>query len=111
MTLALLVGAGLFVLSFLRLTRMTLGFDPAARVALHVTLSGSRYAADASMRAFAARLLDRARATPGVRDAAIDSSSPLGSGTSVQFVPADRPRPSPGNEPSAIFRSVSSDYF
>jgi putative ABC transport system permease protein len=110
-TLVLLVGAGLFVSSFVRLTCMPLGFDPHDRIAMRITLSGSRYAGDAPVREFAARLLDRARATPGVRDAAVDSSSPLGSGNSLRFVVVDRPRPPEGHEPSAILRAVSADYF
>ena len=110
-TLVLLVGAGLFVSSFVRLTRMPLGFDPHDRLALQITLSGARYGDDASVRQFAAQLLDRARATPGVRDAAVDSSSPLGSGHSTRFVIDGRRRPPEGSEPSAILRSVGSDYF
>src|SRR5262245_8784603 len=110
-TLVLLVGAGLFVSSFVRLTRMPLGFDPHDRIALRITLSGSPYGDDASVREFAARLLDRVRATPGVHDAAVDSSSPLGSGPSLRFVVSGRQRPPEGSEPSAIARAVSTDYF
>src|SRR5262245_66621379 len=110
-TLVLLFGAGLFVSSFVRLTRMHLGFDPHDRIALRITLSGSPYGDDASVREFAARLLDRVRATPGVHDAAVDSSSPLGSGPSLRFVVSGRQRPPEGSEPSAIARAVSTDYF
>ena len=60
---------------------------------------------------FADRLLEEGRATPGVRDAAIASSSPLNSGPSVRFVVTDRERPGRGDEPSALTRSVSPAYF
>ena len=53
MTLVLLVGAGLFVTSFVQLTRMPLGFEPQDRISLRVTLSGPRYTGDPPARAFA----------------------------------------------------------
>jgi predicted permease len=110
-TVVLLVGAALFVLSFSRLIHAPLGFDPADRVALRVTLAGSRYADDAAVVRFADRLLEEGRAIPGVRDAAVASSSPLASGPSARFVVMDRERPARGDEPSALMRSVSPVYF
>jgi putative ABC transport system permease protein len=111
MTLVLLAGAALFVTSFARLTLSPLGFDPRDRIALSIAMAGPRYAGDAGILEFSERLLERARATPGVRDAAVGSSSPLGSGPSVRFVVSDRPRPGRGDEPSALFRTVSPAYF
>jgi predicted permease len=110
-TLVLMMAAGLFVRSFVRLIDVPLGFDPADRLAVRVTLSGSLYGGDAPVRLFAERLLERGRAVPGVVDAAIDSTSPLDSGPLVRLAAADRPRPAPGSEQTAIMRSVSPDYF
>ena len=46
-----------------------------------MSLTGPRYASDAQIRGYAAALLEQTRApTPGVRDAAIASSTPLNSG-------------------------------
>ncbi len=111
LTVVLLAAAGLFVKSFVRLTHAPLGFDPANTLALRVTLSGPRYATDDAVRAYADALVDRARAVPGVADAAIDTSSPLGSGPLVFLARPDRPAPAPGQETEAIIRAVGPDYF
>jgi putative ABC transport system permease protein len=111
LTLMLMVAAGLFVSSFAWLMHVPLGFEPDGRLALVVRLSGANYAGDAPKRAFAARLLDAARATPGVTDASIDSSSPLLSGPLLSVVAANRPRPEPGSETRTILRAVAPDYF
>ena len=111
MTLVLMVAAGLFVSSFAWLLNVPLGFDPTGRLALRVTLSGPNYAGDAAKRAFASRLLDAARATPGVTEASVDSTSPLLSGPLLYIVPADRPRPQPGGETRTLVRTVAPAYF
>jgi putative ABC transport system permease protein len=110
-TLVLMAGAGVFVTSFLRLVRAPLGFDPHDRVSLKVPLIGPRYEGDAPVLAFAERLLERARATAGVQAAALDTSSPLDSGPTIRLVAADRPRPAAGDEPYAIVRAVTPDFF
>jgi putative ABC transport system permease protein len=111
MTVVLMAAAGLFTSSFVRLTRVPLGFTADALASAYISLGGTRYNDDASRREFADRLLERARAMPGVSDAAIGSSLPLGSGPVVKLVPSDRPRPSPDREPSAIVRAVDPGYF
>ena len=72
----------------LRLTQIPIGFDRRDAVALRVSLTGPRYASDAQVRGYAAALLEQTRALPGVRDAAIGSSTPLNSGPMVFFVVA-----------------------
>ena len=110
-TVVLVVTAGVFVRSFLALTRIPIGFDPRDAVTVRVSLTGPRYASDAQLRNYAAELVERARATPGVRDAAIASSTPLNSGPMVYFVVPGRQRPAPSEEPRAILRSVGPEYF
>jgi putative ABC transport system permease protein len=110
-TVVLVVAAGIFVRSFIGLTQIPIGFDPRDAVSLTVSLTGPRYASDAQLRGYAATLLERARAIPGVRDAALGSSSPLNSGPALYFVVPDRPRPQAGEEPRAILRSTSPEYF
>ena len=111
LTVVLVTAAGLFLRSFVGLARMPLGFEPRESVALRLSLNGPRHAGDAQMREYTSRLLERARATPGVRDAAIGTSSPLGSGPLIYFILPDRPRPASGDEPRGILKSVSPDYF
>jgi putative ABC transport system permease protein len=110
-TVILLVAAGVFVRSFIGLTQLPIGFDPRDAVALRVSLTGPGYGDDAQIRGYAAALLERARGVAGVRDAAIGSSTPLGSGPLVFFVVPGRPRPAPSEEPRAIVRSTSPEYF
>ncbi len=112
-TVVLLTAAALFAFSFFRVSHTPLGFDPANRVALRLSLSGPRYSTDAALAGFAARLLEQARAVGGVRNAAIGSSSPLDSrsGAAVQIVVPERPRPMQGQEPTALIRTVSPKYF
>lgn len=112
-TVVLVTAAGLFATSFVRLTRVPLGFEPANRLSLRITLPPSRYPDDPSMRQFSERLLDQARATPGVRDAAVGTSAPLDSrgNPGVQVLVPGRPRPPQGQEPTALIRSVTPEYF
>jgi len=111
-TLVLLAGAGLFVLSFARLSHTPIGFDPRDRVLVRMTLPPARYAADQQIVAFGDRLLEQARGVPGVRNVALGSSSPLANGgPAVYVVVPDRPRPAPGAEPIALIFSTSPTYF
>ena len=111
-TLVLMAGAGVFATSFLRLLEVPLGFDPHDRLSVKLALTGPRFAAgDAPLRAFAGTLLEKVAAAPGVSSAAIATSSALDSGPTVRLVAADRARPAPGEEPSAIMRGVTAGYF
>jgi putative ABC transport system permease protein len=111
LTLVLLVGAALFLKSFLALTQVPLGFDPANLSALRVTLSGPRYASDESLIAYGRRLMETAERFPGVRSATIATTAPLGSGPIVYLGKSGEPPPAPGEGARAILRSVGADYF
>ena len=111
LTMMLLFGAGIFVKSFAALTHVPLGFDPASAISLRVSLSGPRYSSEGAIRDYAQQLLEGARAVPGVQQAAIGTSSPLGSGPLIRSVARDLPRPAAGNEPRAILRAVDAGYF
>jgi len=111
MTLVLLVGAGLFVNSFVRLTCVPLGFDPHDRLTMRIPVVGQRYADRRQVVPLAQRLVERARAVPGVTGAAVGSSVPLGSGPTVRFAATDRPRPDAGEVPQAIIRAITPGYF
>jgi putative ABC transport system permease protein len=110
-TVVLVVTAGIFVRSFIGLTQIPIGFDPAGGIVIRMSLSGPSYESDAQVQGYAAAMLERARATPGVQDAAIATSTPLASGPRVSFVVPGRPRPAPSEEPRAIIRAVSPEYF
>jgi len=78
LALVLLVGAGLLVRSFARLTRVDPGFDPRRVLTLSMSLPQARYRDAASLVRFAREVRERAAALPGVAAAAITSGVPLG---------------------------------
>jgi predicted permease len=82
MTLILLVGAGLLVHSFVRLTSVSTGFESRGRdgvvQTVRVTLP-QRYADEPErMRTFARGVLDRIQSLPGVTSASVINSMPFG---------------------------------
>ncbi|AHG87930.1 permease [Gemmatirosa kalamazoonensis] len=87
LALVLLVGAGLLLRSFAKLTGVAPGFDPRHVVAGLVELPKARYPDDASRRRAFDELLRRAAAVPGVEVAALGSDLPVNSGwqTTVTF--------------------------
>ena len=66
LALLLLVGAGLLVKSFIRVTQVDPGFVPDRILTAQLTLPAARYPDPAAAVAFWQRLLDRAREMPGV---------------------------------------------
>jgi len=111
-TLVLLAAAGVFIVSFVRLSRTPVGFDLTNRVSMRINLPVGRYADDASVAAFATRLVSEAAAVPGVRDAAIASGAPFDAGAyAARIWPTGRPRPAPGTEPTTLFFSTTPGFF
>jgi len=64
------------VKSFVALTTVPIGFDPANAWSLRVTLSGPSYSTPAAIRAYVDSAVERLHAVAGVRDAAAATSSP-----------------------------------
>jgi putative ABC transport system permease protein len=111
LTMVLLTAAGLFVKSFVALTQVPLGFEPTNALVVRTTLSGARYADAAAIHSYGEALLEGARVVPGVRLAALASSSPLGSGPVVPFaLPGQAPQLA-ADAARAIIRTVSPGYF
>jgi predicted permease len=82
MTLVLLIGAGLLVHSFLRLTAVSPGFESSGRdgvvQTVKVTLPERLYGEPERIHAFARGVLERARGLPGVSSASVINSAPFG---------------------------------
>lgn len=111
-TMVLLATAGLFLESFVGLLHVPLGFEPASAWSARLALSGPRYADESQRRAYTDALLDQARAIPGVRSAAIATSSPLTSGWLAHVRDARRADSTGGGgDTEAIYRAVGGDYF
>jgi putative ABC transport system permease protein len=73
----LLASGGLLIRSFARLTATNPGFDAAHVITAATSLPASSYPAGSDVRSFYARLLERARAMPGVSAAAAATDLPL----------------------------------
>jgi predicted permease len=111
-SLVLLVGAGLLVKSFLRLTVVNPGFDPRQVLTATLSISKTKYREPEQQHAFFVGLVERARSIPGVESAALIYPLPFGgSATSNSFVIEGRPAPPPAEKPSANYRAISPDYF
>jgi predicted permease len=82
MTLVLLIGAGLLIHSFVRLTSVSPGFETSGRdgvvQTVRVTLPERLYDQPEGIHAFARDVLDRVRHLPGVKSASLINSAPFG---------------------------------
>jgi putative ABC transport system permease protein len=98
MTLVLLIGAGLLIHSFVRLTSVSPGFESSGREGVvqtvRVTLPRHLYDGPERIHAFARGVLDRIQHLPGVTSASLINSVPFG----MMFIQGDfeiegQPRP------------------
>ena len=103
----LLVAAGLTARSFVRLLTVELGFEPGQLLTMEYRLPGNKYTSGGAQAEFHREVVARARAVPGVIDAAGVRALPLsGNGSVSSFrVPERRERQ------SAAFNTVSDRYF
>jgi len=106
----LLIGAGLLIRSFNRLSHADLGFNPAHILTASFDLSETRYNPDQQDR-FVQELFNRIRALPGVTAAAGAIPLPLNDDHFViSFNLLDHPVPE-ANEPSSGFYDVAPGFF
>jgi predicted permease len=111
-SLVLLVGGGLMMRSFLRLTSIDPGFDPRGVTTATVSLAGPRYATDEQRAAFFQRLTTQLGSLPGVRSASAVNHLPLGGDVwTYGFTVEGRPAPTDAERPTAVYRVVRPDYF
>jgi putative ABC transport system permease protein len=111
-SLVLLVGGGLMMRSFLRLTSVDPGFDPRGVLTATVPLAGPRYSTDEQRAAFFRRLTEQLGAAPGVKSASAINHLPLGGDVwTFGFTVEGRPAPSDAERPSAVYRVARPDYF
>jgi putative ABC transport system permease protein len=80
LAMMLVVGAGLLVKSFSRLSNVSLGFDADRTLYLRVTIPASRYARPSEYLPVAERMLARVREVPGVTAAALAKDGPMRAG-------------------------------
>lgn len=112
LTVALSIGAALLVQSFLKLHRVDPGFDASNVMTIGLTLPNARYPGATERRAFYNEAIDRIARIPGVERVAATNMVPQGGGVSGIAIAVEGRAPArPGEEVSARYRIVSSDYF
>jgi putative ABC transport system permease protein len=112
LALVLLVGAGLLLRSFQRLTVTDLGFDRVESVlSFRVTVPGNRYD-PAERLAFFTTLVDQVRRIPGVEAAGAVNSLPLdGTNSDTGFLLEGEPPPAPGVNQAIWLRPAIPGYL
>ena len=109
-SLVVLAAAGLFLASLRHATRIDPGFAVTGVALLPVELEVQGYD-EPRGRAFYEELLRGARALPGVEDAALVRSVPLGFGGSRRGLEVEGYTPGPGEEMEFGINTVSDRYF
>jgi putative ABC transport system permease protein len=111
-SLILLVGAGLLINSFMRLSHIDPGFRANNLLTMRVVLPELKYADHRRRSAFYTDLVSRVEALPGVRSAAVTNWIPLVlQGDTVGISIEGRPDPGPAERPDVVTRVVSPHYF
>ena len=110
----LLVGAGLLIRSFDRLTQVDLGFQPAGVLTYSVTFPGAQFRDARQLPPLYQTVLERARALPGVRAVGVSADLPMSEPSDITFDVEGRPprsmRPNAPPEDVQPF-AVTADYF
>ena len=108
----LLVGAGLMIRSFARLTTRDLGVSPTNTWVAQLNLSGDRYVPNAAKTRALDDVLRALRAVPGVKAAGASTSMPP---TRIQEIEGlqivGQPAPAPGREPTAIYIPATAGFI
>ena len=112
LSLVLLVGAGLMLRSFFKLTSINLGFEPQKLLSMYIAYSKDKYPDRPQQDAFMKRLLDGLEQLPGVESASLGMSVPPdGLYRRDEFTIAGRNDIDPRQKPAADFLPISPHYF
>jgi predicted permease len=110
LSLALLVGAGLFVRTLRNLNHADIGFRKENVVIVDVDPSKLGYQGH-RLRTFYDDLLARTRSVAGVRSAALSLMTPMGEWALSMSISAEGYQPAPGERMGVLANSVSEGYF
>ncbi len=114
LALVLVIGAGLLIRSFVRLTSTDPGFRTSRVVATDIVLPESRYPRGPAKIQFFSALLEEVKRMPGIEAAGAVSVLPmsaLGNDFSLNFTIMGLDSESPSERPRAAYRGVLSGYF
>jgi len=96
--LVLLIGAGLMIKSFAKLTNVSPGFNPENVLSMNVALSGSRYGDSQQVASFYQRALERLASVPGVEGAAATTGLPMAGGFGSRYFRIEGRPPQPAGQ-------------
>lgn len=112
LALMLLVGAGLFLRSFVALQRVDAGFEPQGVLTARLALPEEQYRDESKRAALMQEVLRRAQAVPGVESAGLASILPLtGRSDWTTEVEGKAMPPSEQAPPAVEYRLATADYL
>ena len=112
LSLVLLIGAGLFVRSYIQVLRADLGVKPDNVATMNLELQRDKYPDGQQRSNFYRQLLQRVETLPGVAAAgAIDMLPIIGGGNSSNFQIVGQPSFEQGREPLTKWRIATPGYF
>jgi len=111
LSMVLLIGAGLLLRSFGRLTGVHPGFDPGHMLTAGIALPPSRYPDGASIQKFTDELRRLAAELPGVSVAAVAQGVPLLGAPEASFAFEGKEPADPRTEPEANIYAVTPGYL
>ena len=113
LSVMLLIGAGLLIRSFARLTNTNPGFDPRNVAAMELSVSTQSFTSDASQAVFFKQVLDKAKAIPGVASVGSISALPLSGAEELDayMVEGEAPPKTISESNIGDFRFIDDGYF
>ena len=111
MSVVLLIGASLFVRSFLNLQKADAGFATERLMTLRIYMPGDRYAASTPKAQRVADVIRRIEAIPGVIAATASNNIPLSNGGAGGGVIVEGHPVTPGEEPDIFWAGVTPHWF
>jgi len=111
LSLVLLVGASLFIRSFLNIQQASAGFETARLTTLRFYMPGDAYADGAAMKRRVDDIVRRVEALPGVEAASASNLIPLSGGGDGGTAVPDGATFAPGEEPRIGFYGVTPHFF
>jgi len=110
LTLVLLVGAGLLVKSFWRLSQVNPGFNPQNVLAMQISIN-ARPEEGPRVDNFLGELRLRVQRLPGVQSISVSNGLPFEGANLPPIVIEGKPAPAPSQDPTGLLYIVSTDYF
>ena len=111
LSMILLIGASLLVISFIRLQTVTLGFEPHNLFVIYLDLPEAKYNDPAKKLAFSRDFVERLNATAGVKASAAADSLPVAGTNSTVYAVIGQAIPEVPKRPLTDFAAVSPTYF